>query len=132
MSLFLCNVYRHTLYTHKSVLPSRIRARTLFRAATKTVDHRSVSDCGDICITANEVVPLRQSDAQWAAPAQYGCAAHPHHNVGTWTGGRHAICILGQCVVVQRNALLAYVCPVCVVDRPGHIIRPSAKSINAG
>lgn len=76
MSLFLCNVYRHTLYTHKSVLPSRIRARTLFRAATKTVDHRSVSDCGDICITANEVVPLRQSDAQWAAPAQYGCAAH--------------------------------------------------------
>jgi hypothetical protein len=37
---------------------------------------RSVFDYGcNIRMTANEVVPLRQSDAQWAAQAQYGCAA---------------------------------------------------------
>jgi hypothetical protein len=31
--------------------------------------------CGDILMAANENVQFRYLDAQWAAPAQYGCAA---------------------------------------------------------
>ena len=42
--------------------------RNHFRSHSQAFDY----GCGDMLMTTNEVVPPRQSDAQWAALAQYG------------------------------------------------------------
>ena len=46
--------------------------RNHFRSHSHAVfDYR----CGDIRMTASDIVPAHQSNAQWVAPVQYGCTA---------------------------------------------------------